>query len=193
MSPLSRRGWTLIELAIATTLLSVVLAKAVNVLRSAYGVIAVQTTSMAADDQARQSVDRIAKALMGAQRVTLWPSLEGIHTTRVRYRTNAGSVGGEIDWALEEIALAEGGVIRWRTAPDRPEERGAVWAHGVRPLLEGEVSNGIDDNGNGLIDEEGLSFVVDGDGVIIRLSTERAELAGHPIVQTFERRVRCRN
>ncbi len=55
----------------------------------------------------------------------------------------------------------------------------------VTPMLEGEEANGMDDNGNGLIDEQGLCFVVDGKTVTVRLTAE-SRGACVPTVQTME-------
>ncbi|MCA9322374.1 MAG: hypothetical protein KDB53_16650, partial [Planctomycetes bacterium] len=39
----------------------------------------------------------------------------------------------------------------------------------VQNLLQGEVLNGLDDNGNGLADERGLSFERDGVRLLVRV------------------------
>ncbi|MCP3914576.1 MAG: hypothetical protein GY711_03345 [bacterium] len=46
----------------------------------------------------------------------------------------------------------------------------------VAPFLEGEVPNGMDDNGNGLIDEKGFSFVRDRRAMTVRLTLEEGDL-----------------
>ena len=61
------------------------------------------------------------------------------------------------------------------------------------PFLAGELPNGMDDNGNGLIDEKGLSFVVDRDSVTIRLTLERVSNDGSVISKTVQSTVTCRN
>ena len=45
----------------------------------------------------------------------------------------------------------------------------------------------------GLIDEDGLSFVLDGDRVVIRLTLRRPEVGGRTVVQTVESVVTIRN
>ena len=60
-------------------------------------------------------------------------------------------------------------------------------------LLEGELPNGIDDNGNGLIDEPGFSIDFEGRAVNVRLSLERRGATGRNILRTAETRVRLRN
>lgn len=68
-----------------------------------------------------------------------------------------------------------------------------VWTSLARPFLEGEVLNGVDDNGNGLIDEQGLSFTLFGDSVTIRLSIAQTNPEGEEITQTVETVVTVRN
>ena len=68
-----------------------------------------------------------------------------------------------------------------------------VWSNLVRPFLEGELQNGIDDNGNGLIDEKGLSFVVWKNSVTIRLTLGRQVEGGDWINETVVTTVTCRN
>jgi hypothetical protein len=63
----------------------------------------------------------------------------------------------------------------------------------VRELLEGELPNGLDDNGNGLIDESGLSFEIDGDTITIRLTLERFDAEGTLITRTVETAVTLKN
>ena len=81
----------------------------------------------------------------------------------------------------------------WRKNPDTPEELRVAWCNVVRPFLEGELMNGEDDNGNGVIDEKGLSFVVQQNAVNIRLSLERPTRGGESITQTVETMVTIRN
>ena len=52
---------------------------------------------------------------------------------------------------------------------------------------------GLDDNANGLKDEKGLSFDLDGDSVIIRLTIEKPGVDGTSIVKEHQARVTCRN
>jgi hypothetical protein len=67
-----------------------------------------------------------------------------------------------------------------------------VWSTAVAALLEGELANGLDDNGNGLIDEPGLAFTVDGNDVTVLLTLEREVRGGRSIARTFTSTVRCR-
>src|SRR5262245_7268564 len=190
-----RAGWTLIELLLASVLVVGVMTKAAFVVNAALGLAGDETASMHYEDQARAVIDRIAIAVMGSDRETLIPQIEEVHTNSIKYSFSLGLEDGEVVWsAPEEIRLGDGGnTVQWSENPGAAEERRAVWTTLVSPLLEGEVVNGVDDNGNGLIDEDGLSFVLDGERIVIRLTLRRPEVDGRIVQQTVEQVVHCRN
>jgi type II secretory pathway pseudopilin PulG len=194
----STAGWTLIEVVIAATLVVGVCTKAAFVMNAALGLASDETASMHYEDQARRVMERISLAVMGSDRGTLFPELEELHSTSIKYKFSLGLEDGEIVWsAPEEISLAAGAggesLVQWRENPDAAEERKVVWTSLVSPLLEGETVNGVDDNGNGLIDEDGLSFVLDGNRVVIRLTLRRPEVNARTVQETVESIVYCRN
>jgi type II secretory pathway pseudopilin PulG len=191
----TRAGWTLIEVTLAGMLMVVVLGKGVFVMQSALTLANSETSSMHYEDQARRVMDRIGLSLMGSDRDSLLPQVESLHSDSIRYTVSLGIEDGEVVWsAPQEIALAASGTeVEWRESPGEADERRAVWTDLVAPLLQGEVENGIDDNGNGLIDEDGLSFVLEGDRVTIRLTIRRPEVGGRMVEQTVESIVCCRN
>ena len=51
----------------------------------------------------------------------------------------------------------------------------------------------FDRNENGVIDERGLSFQVDGDSVTIRMTLEQADTEGELVTSTVQTTVTCRN
>ena len=189
----SRRGWTIIELVLATVLIVTVMAKAVFVMKSALGLANDATASMHFEDQTRRVMDRIALAVMGSSRGQLMPGVEAVHNKNLRYNFSLGLEDGVVVWSAPEEIRLEGDGVEWRENPDAIDERKVVWTNLVRPLLEGELENGIDDNGNGLIDEDGLSFVIEGDNVTIRLTLERPEIGGSLVPETVVAVVNCRN
>jgi len=191
----SRAGWTLVEMCLAGLLVTVVMGKAAFVMQSALGLASEETASMHYEDQARTVIDRIALAVMGSDRGTLLPQIEEVHSDKIRYTFSLGMEDGVVVWsAPEEIFLDDTRrAVEWRENPGLAEERQVVWSNLVAPLLQGETVNGVDDNGNGLIDEDGLSFVLDGERVIIRLTLRRPEVNGRTVDQTVERIVTCRN
>jgi hypothetical protein len=60
-------------------------------------------------------------------------------------------------------------------------------------LLQGEIANLADDNGNLLWDEPGLSFCFEGDTLIVRLTLQAERDGGRRIERTWETRLNCRN
>lgn len=193
----ARSGWSLIEVALASTFTIGVFAKAAFVMESALGLASDETASMHYEDQARRVMDRIGLAIMGSDRDTLVPQIEELHTNSIRYSFSLGLEDGEVVWsAPEEIRFqnaAGTGAIEWRENPGAAEERRVVWSNLVSPLLEGEEINGLDDNGNGLIDEDGLSFVLEGNRIVVRLTLRRPEVDGRLVEQSVEHVVYCRN
>jgi len=133
--------------------------------------------------------------VMGSDRDMLVPTAENVPFSSLRYSFNLGLEDGVIVWSdPEQIRLSDGqDAVEWYENPGAVEERRAVWTNLVSPLLEGEIVNGIDDNGNGLVDETGLSFVLEGNTVRIRLTLRRPEVDGRTVMQTVEQVVSCRN
>lgn len=189
-------GWTLLEISIVSLLVLGLVAKAAFVTREALDFAGDETASLHNEDQARRVIDQIALAVMGSDRGTLLPQIEDVHSNHIRYTFSLGLEDGEVVWsAPEEISLVEDrNAVEWSENPGAAEERRVVWTNLVSPLLEGEEMNGLDDNGNGLVDEDGLSFLLDGERIVIRLSLRRQDPeGGKPIEETVESVVSCRN
>ncbi|MEW6071147.1 MAG: hypothetical protein AB1726_00950 [Planctomycetota bacterium] len=72
-------------------------------------------------------------------------------------------------------------------------ELAIVLSRGVRELLAGEMPNGVDDNGNGLIDEAGFCANLREDALDLRLTPECTDAEGRPILRTMETSVLLRN
>ena len=83
--------------------------------------------------------------------------------------------------------------IVWRENPGLANERSFVLCRNVAELLDGEVLNGNDDNGNGLIDEAGLCFDFDGKRVMVRITVQGADAHGLLISKTAQQAVSLRN
>jgi type II secretory pathway pseudopilin PulG len=188
-----RAGWTLIELVLAGVLVTGIMAKAAFVVNAALGLANDETASMHYEDQARRVMDRIALAVMGSDRDTLLPQIEALHTSSIRYSFSLGLEDGEVVWSAPEEIRLDGSAVEWRENPGAAEERRTVWTNVVSPLLQGELVNGVDDNGNGLVDEDGLSFVLEGQRIVIRMTLRRPEVGGRTVEQSVESIVYCRN
>jgi hypothetical protein len=108
---------------------------------------------------------------------------------------NLGVQNGQVVLGdAESIELVvQGGQVLWRQRPDELDERMVVWTRWVAEYLDGELPNGVDDNGNGLTDETGLAFVVSGSQVEIFLCLERRGDDGQVVRHQRSAVVTCRN
>ncbi len=197
MIPTRRSGFTVVELIIAISILAILLTKIALVINAASQAVGDSSKEMVLEDQARRVINQIGFALMGSDRDTLFPQSADpdLPVTQLRYQLSLGLEDGEIVWDdIEEIGLgATGSQVYWTRKPGEPDERRVFLTNLVRPYLEGELANGIDDNGNGLVDEQGLTFVIDRNSVHIRLSLARPDMEGGTIANTVEAVVTCRN
>jgi hypothetical protein len=189
-----RAGFTAIELSIVLVLLVIVGIKAAMLFDFAAKSQIEDTAELALEDQARRTLDQVAFAVMGANRETLFPDPDSPnHDSRVMYEVSLGVEDGVVVWGdPEEISGANSQVV-WSQNPGEADERRVVWSNVVRPFLEGEIQNGQDDNQNGLIDENGLNFTLQGNRVTIRLTLERAQPSGGVHTQSVETSVTLRN
>lgn len=195
-SNFSRAGFTLLELMLALTLLSVLFIKAFGAMSVATDSASQSTREIVLEDQARRVMRQIAYAIMGSNRETLIPDAEApLSTEDLRFQVNLGIQDGVVVWSdPEKVAMQPAaGQVYWSQNPDAENERRVVWTNLVAPFLDGELPNGMDDNGNGLIDEKGLSFTVDRNAVTIRLTLERILEGGEVTTKTVQTTVTCRN
>lgn len=191
-----RAGFTLLELTMALALTAIVAVKAHGALATASEATSRQTREIVLEDQARRVLRQIGYEIMGSNRETLIPDVATPMSTQdLRFQVSLGVQDGEVVWAdPEQVAMEEDrNQVFWCENPGTDDERRVVWTSLVAPFLEGEIPNGMDDNGNGLIDEKGLSFVVDGDSVTTYLTLERIGPDGETFTQTERSTVTCRN
>lgn len=192
----SRAGFTLLELLLALALVVIIAIKAHGAMESATKTATQTTSDVILEDQARRVLRQIAYSVMGSNRETLIPTEQApFFTDDLRYQVNLGVQDGQVVWSdPEEVAMEEAALeIHWSQNPDSEEQRRVTWTRLVTPFLEGEVPNGIDDNGNGLIDEQGLSFVIDKNAIKIYLTLQRTTSDGEVITKTVDTVVTCRN
>ncbi|HVS09483.1 MAG TPA: prepilin-type N-terminal cleavage/methylation domain-containing protein [Planctomycetota bacterium] len=191
-----RGGFTLIEVLIALALIGLVFGNIFMVMDSSAKAFRAGVSTTDVEFQADRTLDRIALALMASCRDSLAPSAESpLHSSSLTYETVLGLQDGAVvvgDPQRIEFTLLEGQVV-WTENPALPGERSVVWTNWVRDYLTGELPNGIDDNGNGLVDEKGLAFTIQGDRVEIRLALEREGPDKKPITIVRETVVTCRN
>ncbi|MFN0206957.1 MAG: hypothetical protein ACKVS6_11700 [Planctomycetota bacterium] len=148
------------------------------------------------DEQADLSMDRITRAIMSSSETDLNPIKKApLNTPTLEYQTCLGYQDGQPVWGDKERIkyVEEQGSIIWSQNWDMPEARTVVWTNWVPTSLEGESPNGLDDNGNGLVDEQGLSFDSVGPKVNIRMTLKRTDPHGRVYKATLNNTVTCRN
>ena len=191
-----RAGFTVVEAVIAMALVGLVLTKLTLVMDEARRAHQEETLSLALDDQAMELMDKISFAIIGSAANSLDPSsFAPFSCATIHYKVSLGVEDGKVVWSDPEvIGLAEEtSQVYWGENVGEAGERVVVWANTVSEMLEDELLNGVDDNGNDIADELGLAFVLDGESVTIRLSLERSRDDGKKIQVTKETTVTCRN
>jgi hypothetical protein len=192
----AKTGSSLLEVVIALTVTAMLLGNIAMVQRATTGAYESSIFSTTLEDRADRTMDRIALAIMSTSvdrldEVLMAPSF----VSSIDYEIVIDAVAGEPIMGTPErieFDLPEGLVI-WKRDPDTPEEMQAIWTRHVPKLLEGELANGLDDNGNGIADEEGLAFDRSANQITVRLTLRRTDGQGTEYTRTRSRRVTCRN
>jgi prepilin-type N-terminal cleavage/methylation domain-containing protein len=195
--PGRQSGFTLIELMIALSLLTILVVKLTMVVDQASKTHQRESLAMALEDQAILVLDRVSFAIIGSDADTLLPEPEApFFTPEIEYQVSLGVEDGEVVWSDPEtigLDADDPALLYWGKNKDALDERVVVWCRTVAEFMKDEILNGADDNLNGITDETGLSFVVDGDSVTIRLTLERMNKEGGPVRISKETTVTCRN
>lgn len=204
-------GFTLIEIAIAGLLLTLLLSSAILAARSGYGAFRATQDASDVETRVRRALDRTAVELLGVGTSELQPNpTDAFGADDVLYRHPTGLAGTAIQWGdLNRLAFEpelgeidngvdddgdglvdEGSLVLTRDVGGKNQR--IVLCNGVRELYEGETANGLDDNGNGVVDERGFNVRRVGDVLDVRLCLEAMGDEG-PIVRALETSVRVRN
>lgn len=208
----ARQGFTLVESLIAVTFLAVLFLAVAQVSSRASDAFDEGSAEHALSTGTHRALERIAHALDFADDgmvagVPAWPG----EVDAIVFQTPTSFEGGAAQWSTVDVFLeldgeeldddldndGDGLVDERRAvmveAQGQPDERRIVLASGVAELLEGELANGVDDNGNGLVDEMGLSFSSEGNVVFVRLTCHRRDEGGRLLQTTAETAVRPYN
>jgi prepilin-type N-terminal cleavage/methylation domain-containing protein len=203
------RGFTLVELAVSTAVLSLAIVAAADLVSTTGDTAAVGMTMANLDAKANALLARIERELVQAGLETLVPATPKggstlsyrlgfgyeeeatLWSSRVRIELRPDETRDGIDNDGDHF-VDEARIVLVRN-PGTAAQAETSWGGGIRSYLEGEYPNGLDDNGNGLVDERGLSFALEGQAIVVRLSIEGRDTKGHVMVRTVQGAVQPRN
>lgn len=194
----SQGGFTIVEVACASAIAGLIAVNLAMVMRASAAAYETGVLKKLVDEQAEMTMDRIALAVMSSSEQELYPVVSSpLCSPRIDYQTCLGVQDGALVMGdLERIEYVEqpsAGTVVWTESPGSSASRSVVWSSWVPRFLEGETPNGADDNGNGLVDEAGLTFDSSGPKVHIRLTVERKDEKGQLFRRTLASTVTCRN
>jgi hypothetical protein len=208
-------GMTIVELAIAVTVLMVVLGIPGLLISTSSRSYSTSATVSDLASNARRSLDSIAAKLEDSAvgQIVEAAGGPGLSHSQINFRRAVGLTGTTPDWGeLERLelqpspsdpidgidnnrnGLVDERVVVWTEDVGLPTEQSQVICRSVRASLADEnAGNGLDDNGNGLIDELGLSFSFDGEHAEIWITLERLDSYKVRVQHTARRIVALRN
>jgi len=191
-----RSGLTLVEIAVAIGLVGVVLSAIHSVLQGITGGYRSGNARMELDALGARAIGRLVEGLRTAAVGTLTGLPESpLYGTAFDSRRSLGFDGTKTEWSDPErfAYSAPEGTLTWTRAAGTPAEKILLRIQGVAPLLAGEQLNGLDDNGNGLVDEPGFCATLDGDLVQVWLCLVGPDPSGRSIERAWSMSIRCRN
>ena len=209
-----RSGFTLLELVMAVSILAVILAITYPILTTGTTAYGSGVKRVDLDRNSNRVIDEIAGHMSLAGASTVYPNVSApTWSSYVVYYENQGYLDGAVQWGPVQVIywrhateesndnqdndgdglVDEGEIVRWTYDYDTGEPKTVVLATNVPEYLEGEIPNGVDDNGNGLIDERGLAFSRTGRVWTIRLSLQKPGGNDRSLIQTVETAITPRN
>ncbi len=206
---------TLLEMAIAAVLLVLSASSAILLVQSTSHAYRTETVSAELDRLARETLDAIETSLKTADQAAILPAAAQAPASlsSVGYQRGIGFAGGVIQWGNPERiqfeydaadpddgldndldGTVDEGEIVWIENPGLPAEHRVVLCRWVAENLDGEApANGLDDNGNGLIDEAGFCVDFSTGRAMVRLTLRRQDPFGNLIDRTLQRSIALRN
>lgn len=214
LDALGRGGFTMIEMMIAGAILAIVLYGLGVATLSARRAYQGGTTQDSLTARAQRTVDRIADLVVMSSTARITPASPGLPSgsSWLEFRTPDGWAGGAAVWgSTTRVELAytatdpndgfdndgdgfvDDGDVVLTLDRGTADERAVRIARSVAEYAQGETFNGADDNGNGLTDERGLFFRLNGDQLTISLTLVDRDSQGRNVVRNVSTTVTVRN
>src|SRR5262245_25040173 len=203
----ARGGFTLVEMAIGLTLMSVVGGLFFLTTQSTSSAVRTGVAVTELDAALQRTLQLVCENLKSSSADLVTPqAVSPFSGTTVDYQRGLGAnAGGALLWGpLERIelvydeaddgidndgdGLVDEGRLVWTENPGAAGERSTVLCQNVREYLDGG-----DENGNGLIDERGFALDFRGRSVTVRLSLVARDSRGKVLTSTAERTIAFRN
>ena len=192
----TKRGASLLEAIIALTVTALLLGNIAMVQSATGDAYESSVFGSNLEDKADTTMDRIALAIMSTSIDRLDEVLNApSFVSSIDYEVVTDVVDGEpIIGTPERIQFDVGdSKVVWVRDPDTPDATEVVWTKHVPMLLEGEEPDAVDNNGNGIADEQGLNFSAKQNQITVHLTLTRTDSRGTEYTRTVSRRVTCRN
>lgn len=209
----ARRGFTLVEVAISSVILGVILLAVGLTTTSGNRAYQAGRAQDRVSTLAQRALDRVADELAMGGATGLTPTAAApLGSSTLTYRRPSGYAAGAVAWGTfnridfqytpedpndgvdnDGDGFVDDGVVVLTRDVGTATEDSTVLVRGVREYLEGETPNTVDDNGNGLTDERGLSFVLAGDQLTIRLTLVARDSEKADITRTVSTVIKVRN
>ncbi|HVS17868.1 MAG TPA: hypothetical protein VMT18_04650 [Planctomycetota bacterium] len=192
----STAGLTLVEMAVTCLVMALVFGSLAMALSSSRNVYERGSRTMTLEADSSRALRRVTDGLRGADTASL-PLVPPtpLSSRWIDFQTHEGYDGKTWTWSgprrIEFDPVA--GTLSWIEDFGLPTESRTEWARNVPALLEGEIVNGADDNGNGLIDEPGFCVTREGDLLVLRITVEGQGQIDGDSTRTAEVRVMLRN
>ena len=185
----SRQGFSLLELMITLSLAGTAFFAIAAVIRASTGFYKVSSGNMDIEGRGSRTLHQIADILRGTEldSIAALPQAP-LSDTALLYQTVEPYAGQSTSTSdPTRLTMQAGSVVRTDSFL-LPDERTKVLLQGVPDFFEGETFNGVDDNGNGFVDEPGMFFAREGSTIIIGLTLLDGETT-----RSWTTRVVCRN
>jgi hypothetical protein len=189
----NERGFTIVELAVTSVVLTLVVAAVGMSFKTSFGFFTAAGEVRTQDLKANRGLEKLLEKLQRIPEDAFLPQMvAGESSPFISFQRIEAFVDGtpqfgpthRVEWMPDpddpedgvdnnQNGLVDEGVVMLRVNPGEVDERREILARGVAHYLKGETANGVDDNGNGLIDECGLSFEKDGRLLTVRVTLLR--------------------
>jgi hypothetical protein len=179
---------------VAVSILAVVFVGLSLVASSARGAFRTGSAGMDSESEGSRTMRRILDALRTTDfdSISAVPSLP-FSAPSIDFQQCLGYQDKQTEYSAVRRISVEDGSVALRESPGVAGDYASTWCGGVAALGEGELFNGVDDNGNGLIDETGLCFSRQGLLLSVSLTLESEGADGQPVARTWTSSLLCRN